>query len=142
MAIVIERKQTAFRLSTSLLNKLREAAERENRSLNNYVESVLMDAVFSNPNKLTLAAMKEARENRKRSQPIHCSYMDYISTDKKHISTIKEVQRLGIAGKHAGSKSTKKLQSRVFTRNKMLARYATAFNAMQRIEAQKDGENN
>ena len=64
MAIVIERKQTAFRLSTSLLNKLREAAERENRSLNNYVESVLMDAVFSNPNKLTLVAMKEARENR------------------------------------------------------------------------------
>ena len=64
MAIVIERKQTAFRLSTSLLNKLREAAERENRSLNNYVESVLMDAVNSNPNKLTLAAMKEARENR------------------------------------------------------------------------------
>lgn len=64
MAIVIERKQTAFRLSTSLLNKLREAAERENRSLNNYVESVLMDAVFSNPNKLTLAAMKEACENR------------------------------------------------------------------------------
>lgn len=64
MAIVIERKQTAFRLSTSLLNKLREAAERENRSLNNYVESVLMDAVFNNPNKLTLAAMKEARENR------------------------------------------------------------------------------
>lgn len=63
MAIVIERKQTAFRLSTSLLNKLREAAERENRSLNNYVESVLMDAVSSNPNKLTLAAMKEAREN-------------------------------------------------------------------------------
>ena len=64
MAIVIERKQTAFRLSTSLLNKLREAAERENRSLNNYVESVLMDAVYNNPNKLTLAAMKEARENR------------------------------------------------------------------------------
>ena len=64
MATVIERKQTAFRLSTSLLNKLKEAADRENRSLNNYVESVLMDAVFSNPNKLTLAAMKEARENR------------------------------------------------------------------------------
>ena len=64
MATVIERKQTAFRLSTSLINKLREAAERENRSLNNYVESVLMDVLSSNPNKLTLAAMKEARENR------------------------------------------------------------------------------
>lgn len=64
MSAVIERKQTAFRLSTSLLSKLREAANRENRSLNNYVESVLMDAVSSNPNKLTLAAMKEAREKR------------------------------------------------------------------------------
>ena len=64
MSVVIERKQTAFRLSTSLLSKLREAANRENRSLNNYVESVLMDAVSSNPNKLTLAAMKEAREKR------------------------------------------------------------------------------
>ena len=64
MSTVILRKQTAFRLSTSLLNKLKEAAYRENRSLNNYVESVLMDAVSSNPNKLTLAAMKEARENR------------------------------------------------------------------------------
>ena len=64
MATVIERKQTAFRLSTRLLKKLREAADRENRSLNNYVESVLMDAVSSNPNKMTLAAMKEARENR------------------------------------------------------------------------------
>lgn len=59
-----ERKQTAFRLSTDLLSKLKEAAERENRSLNNYVESVLMDVVANNPNKLTLAAMKEARENR------------------------------------------------------------------------------
>lgn len=58
-----ERKQTAFRLSTDLLSKLKEAAERENRSLNNYVESVLMDIVSNNPNKLTLAAMKEAREN-------------------------------------------------------------------------------
>lgn len=64
VATVIERKQTAFRLSTSLLKKLREAADRENRSLNNYVESVLMDAVSSNPNKMTLAAMKEARKNR------------------------------------------------------------------------------
>ena len=64
MDLTIERKQTAFRLSTDLLSKLKEAAERENRSLNNYVESVLMDVVANNPNKLTLAAMKDARENR------------------------------------------------------------------------------
>lgn len=64
MDIAIDRKQTAFRLSTDLLAKLKEAATRENRSLNNYVESVLMDVVYNNPNKLTIKAMKEARENR------------------------------------------------------------------------------
>ena len=63
MDIVIDRKQTAFRLSTDLLKKLKEAATRENRSLNNDVESVLMDVVYNNPNKLTIKAMKEAREN-------------------------------------------------------------------------------
>lgn len=64
MDIAIDRKQTAFRLSTELLTKLKEAARRENRSLNNYVESALMDVVYNNPNKLTIKAMKEARENR------------------------------------------------------------------------------
>jgi hypothetical protein len=64
MDIAIDRKQTAFRLSTDLLTKLKEAATRENRSLNNYVESVLMDVVYNNPNKLTIKAMREARENR------------------------------------------------------------------------------
>ena len=64
MDIAIDRKQTAFRLRTDLLTKLKEAATRENRSLNNYVESVLMDVVYNNPNKLTIKAMREARENR------------------------------------------------------------------------------
>ena len=63
MEAVIDRKQTAFRLSCDLLTKLKEAATRENRSLNNYVESVLMDVIYNNPNKLTIKAMKEAREN-------------------------------------------------------------------------------
>lgn len=63
MDAVIDRKQTAFRLSCDLLDKLKEAAIRENRSLNNYVESVLMDVVYNNPNKLTIKAMREAREN-------------------------------------------------------------------------------
>ena len=64
MDITIERKQTAFRLSKELLFKLKEAAKLENRSLNNYVESVLIDAVSNNPNKITLKAMKEAREDK------------------------------------------------------------------------------
>ena len=62
MDIAIERKQTAFRLSCDLLEKLKEAARRENRSLNNYVESVLMDVTYNNPNKLTIKAMKNAKE--------------------------------------------------------------------------------
>lgn len=64
MGAVIERKQTAFRLSIELLAKLKEEATKENRSLNNYVESLLMNIVYNKPNKLTINAMTEAKENR------------------------------------------------------------------------------
>lgn len=73
MDIAIERKQTAFRLSCNLIEKLKEAARRENRSLNNYVESVLMDVAYNNPNKLTINAMREAREERE---------LETLSSDK------------------------------------------------------------
>lgn len=63
-AITTERKQTAFRLRTDLLERLKVAARKENRSLNNYVESVLLDAVYREPNDETLAAMKEVKENK------------------------------------------------------------------------------
>ena len=43
MEAVIERKQTAFRLATDLIERLKVLAKKDNRSLNNYVESVLMD---------------------------------------------------------------------------------------------------
>lgn len=49
--ILIDRKQTTFRL-------------REDRSLNNYVESALMDVVERKPNKKTLEAIKELREGK------------------------------------------------------------------------------
>ena len=58
--VVSNRRQTAFRLRADLLDRLRIKAKKENRSLNNYVESVLLDAVFDEPNDETLAAMKEA----------------------------------------------------------------------------------
>ena len=61
--ISVDRKQTAFRLRTDLLDRLKVAAKKENRSLNNYVESVLLDAVYREPNEETLTAMKEAKEN-------------------------------------------------------------------------------
>ncbi|MDE6078573.1 MAG: type II toxin-antitoxin system HicB family antitoxin [Duncaniella sp.] len=56
----VTRKQTSFRLSESLLERLRIEATKHNRSLNNLVESVLLAFVSEKPNKTTLAAMKEA----------------------------------------------------------------------------------
>lgn len=63
METAITRTQTAFRLSTELLRRLKIEARKQNRSLNNFVESVLMDAVYRTPNAKTAAAVNEAREN-------------------------------------------------------------------------------
>ena len=63
METTIARTQTAFRLSTELLKRLKIEARKQNRSLNNFVESVLMDAVYRTPNAKTMVAVKEAREN-------------------------------------------------------------------------------
>lgn len=55
------RKPTMFRLRPELVDRLKIAAKRENRSLNNYVESVLMDIVYHEPNAETRAAIEEVR---------------------------------------------------------------------------------
>jgi predicted transcriptional regulator len=57
----VVRKQTSFRLREDLLQVLQEQAKKANRSLNNFVESTLMDAIYSEPNEETIAAIKEAR---------------------------------------------------------------------------------
>ena len=64
MEATIPRTQTAFRLSNELLRRLKIEARKQNRSLNNFVETVLMDVVYRTPNKETLAAMEEAKDNR------------------------------------------------------------------------------
>ena len=64
METTITRTQTAFRLSTELLKRLKVEARKQNRSLNNFVESVLMDAVYRTPNATTMTAVKEAREDK------------------------------------------------------------------------------
>lgn len=64
MSTAIKRKQTSFRLSTDLLKRLQISARRENRSLNNFVENALMDAVYNIPNDETLAAIDEARSGK------------------------------------------------------------------------------
>lgn len=61
MEAIIDRKQTAFRLRADLLDRLKLAAKKQNRSLNNFVESVLMDVAFNEPNDDTKAAIAEAK---------------------------------------------------------------------------------
>lgn len=47
-----------------MLQILQEQAKKANRSLNNFVESTLMDAVYSEPNEETIAAIEEARSGK------------------------------------------------------------------------------
>ncbi len=61
---VATKKQTAFRLDRDLLERLKVKAHRENRSLNNFVERVLMAVAYDEPNEITIAAMKEAMTGR------------------------------------------------------------------------------
>jgi hypothetical protein len=60
METTIRRKPTSFRLRGDLIEGLKRNAARENRTLNNYVESVLMDVVYGEPNEVTKAAIREA----------------------------------------------------------------------------------
>ena len=58
------RRQTSFRLREDLLQLLQEHAKKANRSLNNFVESTLMDAMYTEPNAETIAAIEEARSGK------------------------------------------------------------------------------
>jgi len=56
---------TSFRLDSQLLERLRSLAKRSNRSLNNYVETVLFDLVYHEPNDETIEAIKEVQSEKK-----------------------------------------------------------------------------
>ena len=64
MATTTIRKPASFRLRADLLERLKRNAARENRTLNNYVESVLLGIVFDEPNEVTKAAIKEAKSGK------------------------------------------------------------------------------
>lgn len=63
------KKNQSFRLPVDLIERLRQLAKRQNRSLNNYVETVLLDAAYHDPNATTLAAMKEVESGALRDEP-------------------------------------------------------------------------
>lgn len=60
------RVQASFRLKADLMERLRMGAKASNRSLNNFVESVLLDAMYHDPNDTTKAAIAEARSNKEK----------------------------------------------------------------------------
>lgn len=64
METTIQRKQTAFRLSTTLLDELKVRAIQSNRSLNNYVESLLTQALYGTTNPETIDAINETRSGK------------------------------------------------------------------------------
>ncbi|MDE5574442.1 MAG: toxin-antitoxin system protein [Bacteroidales bacterium] len=68
MEIAVKRNQS-FRLSGELIERLKQLAKGQNRSLNNYVETVLLDAAYREPNAVTLAAIKEVQNGTLRNEP-------------------------------------------------------------------------
>ncbi|MBR3490899.1 MAG: toxin-antitoxin system protein [Bacteroidales bacterium] len=68
MEATIQRKQTSFRLRTDLLEFMKKDAQRENRTLNNFLESLLLDYYYNEPNEVTKAAIEEAMSGRNRNK--------------------------------------------------------------------------
>lgn len=63
------KKNQSFRLPVELLESLKRIAKGQNRSLNNYVETVLLEAAAQEPNKVTLSAMKKVESGALRNEP-------------------------------------------------------------------------
>ncbi|EKA78474.1 MULTISPECIES: hypothetical protein [Bacteroides] len=74
------KKLTAFRLNSDLLDTLKSAAKREHRSLNNYVECLLMDIMYNEPNEETQAAIKEARSGKNLKEVDTSSFENFIKS--------------------------------------------------------------
>ena len=71
------KKLTAFRLDSNLLDMLKSAAKREHRSLNNFVECLLMDATYTEPNEETI---EEARAGKNLKKVDTSSFENFIKS--------------------------------------------------------------
>lgn len=77
MSTAILKKNQSFRLSVDLIDRLKQLAKGQNRSLNNYVETLLLSATNNEPNEVTLAAMKEVQTGSLRgSEPLDLSSVE------------------------------------------------------------------
>ena len=60
--MIKEKKLTSIRLNKNLYARLQIQAKKENRSVNNYIETILLESVSKESNAETLAAMGEVQE--------------------------------------------------------------------------------
>lgn len=74
------KKQTAFRFDSDLLDALKSAAKREHRSLNNYVECILREVIYTEPNEETKEAIKEARADKNLKKVDMSSFESFIKS--------------------------------------------------------------
>ena len=80
METTVERKQTSFRLRTDLLKRMKNEASKEHRSLNDLVESILMDNMYFQPNETTLAAMREAESGVELEELDVDNFIEYVKS--------------------------------------------------------------
>ena len=85
MEAAIVRKKTSFRLRTDLLERLKDIALRNNWSLNSYVEEILLDAVYNEPNAETIEAIEEAKAGK------HAGNID-ISSYEAFMNSINSIE--------------------------------------------------
>lgn len=64
MDIAIQKKAQSFRLPVELIERLKKMARKQNRSLNNFVECVLLEVAYLEPNDETIAAINEAKSGK------------------------------------------------------------------------------
>lgn len=77
MEAIIGKKNTMFRLRVDLIERLKEMARNERRSLNNFVENELLNIAYPEPNEMTMAAIQEARSGKlKGTTPVDTSSID------------------------------------------------------------------
>ena len=79
MQTVSTKIQTAFRFDQDLINRLKIKAKKENRSLNNYVETILMDVVYDEPNEETVAAIEEVRSGKPLEKLDPNNFKDFVA---------------------------------------------------------------
>lgn len=59
------KRATSLRLNSGLYDKIEERAKKENRSINNFLETIIIDALnYHEPNEETIKAIEEAENER------------------------------------------------------------------------------